>query len=57
MKNIVRSLAIAFAVAGFIATTSASGLSAKTTVSATKTSAHPVPVCDPGSGDCGITGW
>jgi hypothetical protein len=53
MKNIVRCLAIALAVTGFIATTAANG----STKVSTKTSAHPAPVCDPGSGDCGITGW
>jgi hypothetical protein len=57
MKNIVRCFAIALAVTGIVATTSANGLTAKTTVSATKTSAHPIPVCDPGSGDCGMGTW
>jgi hypothetical protein len=53
MKNIVRCLAIALAVTGFVATTSA-----KTSLAATKTSAHPAPVCDPNSGgDCGLSGW
>jgi hypothetical protein len=53
MKNIVRCLAIALAVTGMIATTSANG-SVKT---ATKTSAHPAPVCPPNTGDCGLGGW
>jgi hypothetical protein len=53
MKNIVRCFAIALAVTGIIATTSANG-AIKT---ATKTSAHPVPMCDPGSGDCGLGTW
>jgi hypothetical protein len=56
MKNIVRCLAIALAVTGFVATTSANG-STKTTVTATKTSAYPTPTCEPGSGDCGLGGW
>jgi hypothetical protein len=52
MKNIVRCLAIALAVTGMIATTSA-----KTSLAATKTSAHPVPTCAPGDGDCGLSQW
>jgi hypothetical protein len=56
MKNIVRCLAIALAVTGFVATTSANG-STKTSVSGTKTSAWPVPTCPPNTGGCGLDGW
>jgi hypothetical protein len=57
MNTIVRSLVIALAVTGAIATTYSSASTAKTTVTATKTSAMPVPTCEPGSGDCGMGGW
>jgi hypothetical protein len=54
MKNIVRCLAIALAVTGFVATT-ANGSSVKAT---TKLSAHPTPACDPNAGtDCGLGDW
>jgi uncharacterized SAM-binding protein YcdF (DUF218 family) len=55
MKLIVRLFVIALAVTGAIATTSANGSTAKTTVVASKTSAMPVPRCpynDPNG--CGI---
>lgn len=54
MKLIVRSLVVALAVTGAIATTFAP--SAKATISA-KTSAMPVPTCAPGSGTCGMENW
>jgi hypothetical protein len=59
MKLIVRSLVIALAVTGAIATTSANGSTAKATVVASKTSAMPVPRCPPNDPDgCGIMdGW
>jgi hypothetical protein len=58
MKLIVRSLVIALAVTGAIATTAANGSTAKTTAIAAKTSAMPVPTCPPNSGtDCGMDGW
>jgi len=57
MKIIVRILVIALAVTGAIATTSAKASSAKTTVNISKTSAAPVPTCDPNDpGDCGLSG-
>ncbi len=52
MKIIVRSLVIALAVTGAIATSYANASSSKATVSITKTSAMPIPNCppsDPGS--------
>jgi hypothetical protein len=55
MKLIVRSLVVALAVTGAIATTFAP-TSAKATISA-KTSAMPVPTCAPGSGSCGMDQW
>ena len=55
MKIIVRTLVIALALTGAIATTSAKASSAKTTVNISKTSAVPIPNCDPNDpGDCGI---
>jgi hypothetical protein len=58
MKLIVRLFVIALAVTGAIATTSANGSTAKTTVVASKTSAMPVPTCPYNSPNgCGIDGW
>jgi hypothetical protein len=59
MKLIIRSLVVALAVSGAIATTSANGSTAKSTVVAGSTSAVPVPRCPPGDPDgCGIgNGW
>ena len=55
MKTIVRSLVVALALTGAIATSYASGSSAKATVKVAKTSAMPVPSCPPGDPDgCGI---
>ena len=55
MKIIVRSLVIALALTGAIATTCANASSAKTTVSVVKTSAVPAPVCPPNDPHgCGI---
>jgi ribosomal protein L17 len=55
MKIIVRTLVIALAVTGAIATTSAKASSARTTVNLSKTSAMPVPRCEPGDPNgCGI---
>jgi hypothetical protein len=54
MKNIVRSLVVALAVTGAIATSFTSATPAKATITA-KTSAMPVPGCPPGVPDgCGI---
>jgi hypothetical protein len=57
MKIIIRCFVVALAITGAIATTSANGSSVKASVVAAKTSAHPVPMCDPGSGDCGLGDW
>jgi hypothetical protein len=57
MKVIVRSLVIALAVTGAIATTAANGSTSKTTAIAAKTSAMPVPTCPPGNTTCGMDGW
>ena len=55
MKIIVRTLVIALAVTGAIATTSAKASSARTTVNLSKTSAVPIPSCPPGDPNgCGI---
>jgi len=58
MNVILRSLVIALAVSGAIATTYSSAAPAKATVHASKTSAMPVPRCplnDPNG--CGINNW
>ena len=55
MKIIVRTLVIALAVTGAIATTCANASSAKATVSVAKTSAMPIPNCPPDDPNgCGI---
>jgi hypothetical protein len=57
MKVIVRSLVIALAVTGAIATTFVNATPAKATISA-KTSAMPTPTCAPGDPDgCGLGTW
>jgi hypothetical protein len=57
MKVIVRSLVIALAVTGAVATSFANAAPAKATVTASKTSAMPVPRCPPDDPNgCGI-GW
>lgn len=57
MKLIVRSLVIALAVTGAVATSFANAAPAKSAVIASKTSAMPVPRCAPNTGDCGIGTW
>lgn len=59
MTTIVRSLVIALAVTGAIASTSVNGSTAKATTISAKTSASPVPFCPPGDPNgCGIgEGW
>ena len=58
MKNIVRSLVIALAVTGAVATSFANAAPTKSTVVAGKTSAMPVPTCPPSQpGDCGLSSW
>jgi hypothetical protein len=55
MKNIVRSLVIALAVTGAVATSYANGSTSKATVAVSKTSAMPVPSCAPSDPNgCGI---
>jgi hypothetical protein len=54
MKLIVRSLVVALAVTGAIATSYAKPTSA---VKVGKTSAMPVPACAPGTGTCGFGNW
>jgi len=57
MKIIVRSLVIALAVSGAIATTYSNASSSKATVTVGKTSAMPTPTCPPGDPNgCGIFG-
>ena len=57
MKIIARSLVIALAVSGAIATSYANASSSKATVSVAKTSAMPVPTCPPDDPNgCGIYG-
>ena len=55
MKIIVRSLVVALALTGAIATTYAKAPSAKTAkVTMNKTSAWPNPICGPDDPTCGI---
>lgn len=57
MKNIVRAIVLALAITGMFASTHANATPATTTagISAAKTSAMPVPRCDPGDPNgCGI---
>jgi len=54
MKLIVRSLVVALAVTGAIATSYAKPAS---TVKVAKTSAMPVPTCAPGGTTCGLGTW
>jgi hypothetical protein len=56
MKVIVRSLVIALAVTGAVASTFVSATPAKATITA-KSSAMPMPTCAPGDGSCGLGGW
>jgi hypothetical protein len=57
MKVIVRSLVVALAVTGAIATSFVNTTPAKATVTA-KTSAMPVPACPPSDPDaCGMGTW
>jgi hypothetical protein len=57
MKIIVRSLVIALAVTGAIATSYAKAPSATSKVTIAKTSAMPVPTCPPDGGTCGLGQW
>jgi hypothetical protein len=57
MKIIVRSLVIALAVTGAIATSYAKAPSASSKVTIAKTSAMPIPSCPPDGGSCGLGQW
>jgi hypothetical protein len=58
MKIIVRSLVIALAVTGVVASSYAKAPTATSTVKISKTSAMPIPSCAPGGDDgCGIGTW
>jgi len=58
MKTIVRSFVVVLALTGAIATTAIPAASAKTSVSAVKTSAMPQPRCPLNSPDgCGMNQW
>ncbi len=58
MKLIVRSLVVALAVTGAIATSYANASSSKATIRVAKTSAMPVPSCAPdGTTSCGLGKW
>jgi hypothetical protein len=56
MKHIVRAFVVVLALTGAVASTQiASASSAQTKVTVAKTSAIPVPMCDPNDADaCGI---
>lgn len=57
MKTIIRTLVIAMAVTGAVATTYANTPSAKAEIAVSKTSAAPIPSCMPGDPTgCGIGG-
>jgi hypothetical protein len=58
MKIIVRSLVIALAVTGAVASSYAKAPTASSTIKISKTSAMPVPSCAPNSGNtCGMDNW
>ena len=58
MRVIVRSLGIALAVTGAVASTFVSATPAKATITASKTSAMPMPTCPPGDPNgCGLGTW
>jgi hypothetical protein len=54
MKNIVRAFVIALVVTGAVASTHATTPTAKTIAASAQSSQMPVPVCEPGTSDCGI---
>jgi hypothetical protein len=56
MKIAVRALVLALALTGAVATTHANATSAAAPARISKTSAMPVPTCDPNDpGDCGFS--
>lgn len=57
MKNIVRAFVVVLALTGAAASSQISSASAKTTITASKTSAMPIPVCPPDDPNaCGMKG-
>lgn len=57
MKNIVRAFVVVLALTGAAASTQITSASAKTTVTASKTSAMPIPTCPPNDPNaCNIRG-
>jgi hypothetical protein len=55
MKTIIRAFVVVLALTGAVASTQISSASTQTKVTAAKTSAMPVPMCDPNDPDaCGI---
>ena len=52
MKLFIRTLVIALALTGAIATTHANGSTASAQASMSKTSAFPIPSCPPGGTTC-----
>ncbi len=57
MKYIIRAFVVALALTGAVASTQISSASAHTKVTAAKTSAFPIPMCDPNDPNaCGIDG-
>jgi hypothetical protein len=57
MKIIVRTFVIALALTGAVASTHVNAAPTTATVRVAKTSALPVPTCDPSVSDCGIGEW
>ncbi len=57
MKNMIRAFVVALALTGAVASTHITSASAETKGAVAKTSAFPVPMCDPNDPDaCGIDG-
>jgi hypothetical protein len=57
MKTVIRAFVVALALTGAVASTQMPSASAQTKVVVAKTSAFPVPMCDPNDPDaCGIDG-
>ena len=57
MKTIIRAFVVVLALTGAVASTQISSASTQTKVTAAKTSAMPVPMCDPNDPNaCGIDG-
>jgi hypothetical protein len=57
MKNFIRAFVVVLALTGAVASTQVASASAQTKVTVSKTSAIPVPMCDPDDPNaCGIDG-